>query len=204
MQSTAIIAIASLNDRFKRSLTDRGNHDSLDLQSSSFVSPQLSTVVIDSREAQRNRSCAPYDDLILDPILDPMPFCGMLPDLSDQWRDRNRNRPVTFRFYVLPPDRQDGAAATVLPPPHAAFVNFPPPIFAQPLPPLPSVSVPYLMPLSTPQSSPSTAAEIVWDASNQNTLLKAASRQRFTEVSGTKIRAFFADAELFPPMCSRL
>ena len=33
--------------------------------------------------------------------------------------------------------------------------------------------------------------------------LKAASRQRFTETSGIKIRAFLADAELFLTLCSR-
>ena len=35
-------------------------------------------------------------------------------------------------------------------------------------------------------------------------LLKAASRQRFTETSGIKIRAFLADAELFLTLSSRL
>ena len=35
------------------------------------------------------------------------------------------------------------------------------------------------------------------------TLLKAASRPRFTETSGIKIRAFLADADLFLTLCSR-
>ena len=35
------------------------------------------------------------------------------------------------------------------------------------------------------------------------TLLKAASRQRFTEVSGSKMRGFLADSELFFTFCSR-
>ena len=35
------------------------------------------------------------------------------------------------------------------------------------------------------------------------TLLKAASRQRLTEVFGSKIRKFFADSELFLSLCSR-
>ena len=34
-------------------------------------------------------------------------------------------------------------------------------------------------------------------------MLKAASRERFTQISGIKIRAFLADAELFLTLCSR-
>lgn len=114
------------------------------------------------------------------------------------------------------------ANATVVPPIYAAFANLPPPIILQPLPsspsialPLPlllsaaqfylllvppSVSLPFLMPsvsVFDHQSSPSTASEIVWDAAVRDTLLKAASRERFPETSDIKIRAFFADAESF-------
>ena len=55
---------------------------------------------------------------------------------------------------------------------------------------------------SAPQSSPRTAAKIAWNASNPDTLLKAASRERFSKKSGIKIRAFLADAKLFLTLCS--
>ena len=156
-----------------------------------------------------------------------MQFSGMLPEPSDQSRDRNRGRTVTSRPFLLPFDCHDGPVATVLPPPHAAFASLPPPLIPQPLPsaismpiPLPliayapksypslappSVSLPYPMPsvsMFAPQSFPNAAAEIAWDAVDRDTLLKAASRQRFTKVFGSKIRAFLADAELFFTLCS--
>ena len=56
---------------------------------------------------------------------------------------------------------------------------------------------------SASQSTPNAAAEVAWDAADQDTLLKAVSRKRFTEVFGNKIRAFLADAELFLTLYSR-
>ena len=56
---------------------------------------------------------------------------------------------------------------------------------------------------STSQSYPNAVAGISWDATDRETLLKAASRQRFTETEGIKIRAFLANAELFLTLCSR-
>ena len=70
----------------------------------------------------------------------------------------------------------------------------------------PRLSLPCSMPPMLPpasQSNPNAAAGVAWDAADRNTLLKAASRQRFTEASGSKIRAFVADAELFLTLCSR-
>ena len=70
----------------------------------------------------------------------------------------------------------------------------------------PSVSLPCsmlsMLP-STSKSYPNAVARIAWHATDRETLLKAASRQRFTETSGIKIRAFLADAELFLTLCSR-
>ena len=56
---------------------------------------------------------------------------------------------------------------------------------------------------STSQSDLNAVARIAWDATDRETLLKAASRQRFTETSVIKISAFLADAELFLTHCSR-
>ena len=70
----------------------------------------------------------------------------------------------------------------------------------------PSVSLPCSMPSmlpSTSQSYPNAVAGIAWVATDRETLLKAASRQRFTEKSGIKIRAFLADGELFLTLCNR-
>ena len=70
----------------------------------------------------------------------------------------------------------------------------------------PSVSLPCSMPSmlpSTSQSYQNAVAIIAWDATVRETLLKAALRQRFTEISGIKIRAFLADAKLFLTHCSR-
>ena len=55
---------------------------------------------------------------------------------------------------------------------------------------------------STFQSYPNAVDGIAWDATDQETLLKAASRQRFTETSGIKIRAFLA-TPLFLTLYSR-
>ena len=55
---------------------------------------------------------------------------------------------------------------------------------------------------STSQSSPNDVAEIAWDATDRETLLKAGSIQRFIE-TGIKMRGFLADAELFLTLCSR-
>ena len=40
-------------------------------------------------------------------------------------------------------------------------------------------------------------ADLVWDPADRDTLLKALSRQRFTEAPGLKFRSFLADVELF-------
>jgi hypothetical protein len=47
------------------------------------------------------------------------------------------------------------------------------------------------------------AETLEWDAADRETLLKAASRPRFIESSGVKIRSFLADAELFLTLCNR-
>jgi hypothetical protein len=47
------------------------------------------------------------------------------------------------------------------------------------------------------------AGTLDWDAADRETLLKAASRPRFIESSGVKIRSFLADAELFLTLCNR-
>ena len=48
-----------------------------------------------------------------------------------------------------------------------------------------------------------TAANLVWEAADRDTLLKGSSRTRFIEASGMKIIAFLADAELFLTLCNR-
>ena len=55
---------------------------------------------------------------------------------------------------------------------------------------------------SAPEHS-RTAEVLEWDAADRDTLLKAASRPRFVESSGVKIRSFLADAELFLTLCNR-
>ena len=52
-------------------------------------------------------------------------------------------------------------------------------------------------------SSIGAAANGKWDAAGREMLLKASSRQRFTETSGLKICSFLADAELFVTLCDR-
>ena len=47
------------------------------------------------------------------------------------------------------------------------------------------------------------AGALDWDAADRETLLKAASRPRYIESSGVKIRSFLADAELFLTLCNR-
>ena len=47
------------------------------------------------------------------------------------------------------------------------------------------------------------AEQLDWDSADRETLLKAASRPRFIESSGVKIRSFLADAELFLTLCNR-
>ena len=47
------------------------------------------------------------------------------------------------------------------------------------------------------------AENLDWDAADRETLLKAASRPRFLESTGAKIRSFLADAELFLTLCNR-
>ena len=47
------------------------------------------------------------------------------------------------------------------------------------------------------------AEKLDWDSADRETLLKAASRPRFIESSGVKIRSFLADAELFLTLCNR-
>ena len=42
-----------------------------------------------------------------------------------------------------------------------------------------------------------------WNETDRETLLKTASRQRFTESTGMKIRACLADAKLFLKLCGR-
>ena len=42
-----------------------------------------------------------------------------------------------------------------------------------------------------------------WDDKDTNTLLKLASRPRFCELTGNKIRGFVADLELYLRMCAR-
>ena len=158
-----------------------------------------------------------------------MRYCGLLPVTSairsreSDWDRRDSSCP-----FFLPPDRHTGFVATALPTPHAALASLPPPPFPQPLPshssvppPMPSlpfahesypslappsVSLPCSMPSmlpSTSQSYPNAVAGIAGDSTDRETLLKAASRQRFTETSGIKIRAFLVDAELFLRLCSR-
>ena len=63
-------------------------------------------------------------------------------------------------------------------------------------------SIPSMLP-STFQSYPNAVAGIAWDATDRETPLKAASRQRFTDTSAIKIRAILANAELFLTRCSR-
>ena len=46
-------------------------------------------------------------------------------------------------------------------------------------------------------------ADLVWEPADRDTLLKASSRQRFTEASGFKICSFLPDAELFLTLCNR-
>ena len=70
----------------------------------------------------------------------------------------------------------------------------------------PSVSLPCSMPSMLPSTSQSYLNPVVgiaWVTTNRETLLKAPSRQRSTETSGIKIRAFLADAELILTLCSR-
>ena len=156
-----------------------------------------------------------------------MRYCGLLPVPSvSRSRESDWDRRDASRPFVLPPDRHASFVASALPPPHAAFASLPPP-FPQPLPshssvppPIPSlpfahesytslappsVSLPCSMPLmllSTSQSYSNAVARIAWNATDQKTLLKAASRQRFTETWGIEICAFLADAELFLTLCS--
>ena len=39
--------------------------------------------------------------------------------------------------------------------------------------------------------------DIVWESADRETLLKASSRQRYTEALGLKIRSFLSDSNLF-------
>ena len=144
-----------------------------------------------------------------------MRYCVLLPVPSanrsreSNWDCRDASRP-----FLLPPDHDAGFTATVLPPPYVASTSLPPPPYSQPLqshssvpPPMPSlpfanesylslafspVSLPCSMPPMLPpasQSNLNAAAIVAWDAADRDILLKAASRQRFTKVSGSKIRA---------------
>ena len=191
--SRFLAAISDRLGRFERSRVDRGDRDATEPQSSAPAAFQPFTVVA---KTLRQRSQTPPKDA----VLDPMQFFGMLPKPSDQSRDPNRGHIVTSRPLVQPNDRHDGAVSTVLPPPHAAFASLPPPRIPQPLPSAPSMPSVSVFAL---QSVPNAAAKIAWDAADSDTLLKAASRQHFTEVSNTKIRAFLTDAELILTWCSR-
>ena len=157
-----------------------------------------------------------------------MQFCGMLPEPSYQSRNRNRGRTVTSRPFVLPLDRHDAAVARAAAAARrvcksavtayssttafcsidaiAVTFNSVRTLIYLSLA-LSSLSLSYSMPsllILAPQSSPNAAVGIAVDAANRDTLLKPASRQRLTEISGTKIRAFLADAKLFLTLYSRL
>ena len=224
-QSAAITAVSDRLNRLEHSRSDRSNRESANLQSVPLPPPQPATVVVESHESRRDRAHTHPENA----VLDPMRYCGLLPVPSanhsrdSDWYSRDASRP-----FVLPPYRHAGFVATALPQPHAGFASLPPPPIPQPLPshslvpqPMPSLpfaheSYPSLAPLSvslpcsmpsmlpyTSQSYPNAVAGIAWDATDRATLLKAASRQRFTETSSIKIRAFLADAELFLTLCSR-
>ena len=60
------------------------------------------------------------------------------------------------------------------------------------------------LPPATAVATGSSAAELLeWSHADRETLLKAASRHRYTEASGQKIRAFLDDAEFFLTLCNR-
>ena len=158
-----------------------------------------------------------------------MRYFGLLPVPSaSRSRESDWDRRYASRPYFLLSDRHAGFVATALPPLYAGLASLTPPPLLQPLPshssvPLPMPSLPFahesypsLVPLSVSlwcsipsmlpsrfQSYSNAVAGIAWVATDRETLLKAASRQRFTETSGIKIRAFLADAELFLTLCSR-
>ena len=187
--------------------------------------PQPATVVVESRESRRVRAQTPSKNA----VVDPTKYCRLLPVPStSRSRESNWDCRDASCLFILPPDRHADFVATALPPPYAAFASLPPPPVSQPLPshssvpspmpPLPfahysypslappSVSLPCSMPsmlLSTSQSYPNAVAGIAWDATDRKTLLKDASRQRFTETSSIKICACLADAELVLTLCSR-
>ena len=48
-----------------------------------------------------------------------------------------------------------------------------------------------------------TPADIVWESADCETLLKAVSRQRYTEASGFRISSFLSYSELFLTLCNR-
>ena len=54
---------------------------------------------------------------------------------------------------------------------------------------------------SAPSSNPALVGE--WDPEDRETILKSASRPRFVESTGMRIRAFLDDAELFLTLCGR-
>ena len=60
------------------------------------------------------------------------------------------------------------------------------------------------LPPATAFATGSSAAELLeWSHADRETLLKAASRHRYTEASGQKIRAFLDDAEFFLTLCNQ-
>ena len=220
-QFAAITAVSDRLNRLEHSRSDRSDHESANLQSVPMTpSPPQSS----SNLTSRDRVHTPLENA----VLVPMRYCGLLPVPSaSHSRESDWNRRDASRPFFLPPDRHAGFVATALPPPHAGFPSLPPPPIPQTLPshslvpsPMPSlpfahesypsldppsVSLPCSMPSMLPytsQSYPISVTGISWDATDRETLLKAASRQRFTETSGIKIRAFLADAELLLTLCS--
>ena len=57
--------------------------------------------------------------------------------------------------------------------------------------------------LATPAGAQPGAVAADWDKEDANALIKLASRARFCESAGNKIRAFVADLELYLCMCAR-
>ena len=139
--SRSLPAISDRLGRLERSRVDQGNHEFVKPHLSAPAAPQFSPVL--AKTCRRRLQTMPKD-AVLDPIIDPMQFCKMLPEPSDQSLDRNCGRTVRSRPFVLPLDRHDGAVARVLPPHHAAFASLPPPLIPHPLPSAP------LMPLPLP------------------------------------------------------
>ena len=116
---------------------------------------QPSTVVADTR---RSRSQSPPENAFLDPIR----YVGLLPaPFADYSNNLNFNRFVATCPYFLPVDYHTGDAATVLPPPHTAFVSLPTPPNSQLLLSLQSMPFPLLSLPFASESYPSLANQSV-------------------------------------------